>query len=112
MLRRAVGQAIAPPPGEPIPATIVTNQPTTLVNEGQLMTASTERPVRFAAIGLDHAHIFGLISGLLANGCELVGISSDDPDAATAKEVRQRWPEARWVADPGELTETEPSTWL
>ena len=67
------------------------------------MTASTERPVRFAAIGLDHAHIFGLITGLLASGCELVGISSDDPDASVAKEVRQRWPEARWVPDRGEL---------
>ena len=67
------------------------------------MTSSTEPPVRFAAIGLDHAHIFGLITGLLANGCELVGISSDDPNASVAQEVRQRWPEAQWMTDRGEL---------
>ncbi len=67
------------------------------------MTSTTARPVRFAAVGLDHTHIFGQTSGLLAAGCELAGVSSDDPDAATAQEVRRRLPEARWVADPGEL---------
>ena len=29
-------------------------------------------PIRFAAIGLDHAHIFGQTRGLLAAGAELV----------------------------------------
>lgn len=67
------------------------------------MTSVTERPVRFAAIGLDHAHVFGHISGLLDIGCELVGISSDDPDAATVQKVRQSWPEAPWIDDPGQL---------
>jgi hypothetical protein len=52
--------------------------------------------IRFAAVGLDHAHIFGQISGLLGQGCELVGISSDDRDASVATEVRSRWPDVRW----------------
>ena len=55
------------------------------------------QPVRFAAIGLDHAHVVGHISGLLANGAELVGISSEDPSASTAVQVRTRWPDAPWV---------------
>ncbi len=62
-----------------------------------------DRPVRFAAIGLDHAHIFGQISGLLKQGCELVGTATDDPSAAVAQEVRQRWPEAAVVDDAQQL---------
>jgi predicted dehydrogenase len=67
------------------------------------MTTTPEQPLRFAAIGLDHAHIFGQIAGLLGEGCVLVGISSDDPDADVTRTVRQRWPEAPWVDDAQEL---------
>ncbi len=69
-------------------------------------TASSDRtaaPVRFAAIGLDHAHIFGQITGLLAQGCELVGLASDDPSASVAQQVRERWPDVGWSDDAGEL---------
>jgi len=45
---------------------------------------TSQQPVRFAAVGLDHAHIFGQISGLLDAGCDLVGLATDDPDAAVA----------------------------
>jgi predicted dehydrogenase len=71
------------------------------------MTSPTQQPVRFAAVGLDHTHILGQISGLLDNGAELVGISSDDPAAATAQEVRRRWPDAPWADDPGKLLHDE-----
>ncbi len=64
-------------------------------------------PVRFAAVGLDHAHIFGQISGLLSAGCELVGLASDDPSAAVAKQVRERWPQAPWFDDPADLLNGE-----
>ncbi len=57
------------------------------------------RPVRFAAVGLDHAHAFGQIAGLLGQGGQLVGLTSDDPSSAIAEEVRRRWPEAPWVDD-------------
>ncbi len=63
------------------------------------MTATPEEPVRFAAVGLDHSHIFGQIAGLVAAGCTLVGVSSEDPDAPVAQEVRRRWPDAPWVDD-------------
>jgi predicted dehydrogenase len=65
--------------------------------------STTEEPVRFAAVGLDHAHIFGQIAGFLGQGAVLVGLSSTDPTAAVAQEVRSRWPEAPWFDDPQQL---------
>src|SRR3954447_4173444 len=60
-------------------------------------------PLRFAAVGLDHAHAFGQIEGLLNQGCELVGLSSEDPAAAVAQGARRRWPDAAWTDDPTSL---------
>ncbi|WP_331714665.1 Gfo/Idh/MocA family protein [Auraticoccus cholistanensis] len=65
--------------------------------------AAGSRRIRIAAVGLDHAHAFGQIGGLVQQGAELVGLSSDDPEAAVAQEVRRRWPDAPWVDDPTEL---------
>ena len=59
--------------------------------------------IRFAAVGLDHAHAFGQIEGLLNQGCEPVGFSSDDPAAAIAQAVRSRWPDVAWIDDPTSL---------
>jgi predicted dehydrogenase len=64
---------------------------------------SNDRPIRFAAIGLDHAHIFGQIEGLLGQGCELVGLASDDRSAAVARGVRDHWPDVAWSDDPEAL---------
>jgi predicted dehydrogenase len=64
---------------------------------------TTDRPIRIAAVGLDHSHAFGQIGGLLDQGCELVGLTSDDPTAAVAQEVRRRWPNAPWVEDSATL---------
>jgi predicted dehydrogenase len=65
------------------------------------MTSQTHRhgTVRFAAVGLDHSHAFDQVDGLLGEGCELVGLSSDEPDNAIAQSSRQRWPDAPWVDD-------------
>ncbi|MGD7707348.1 Gfo/Idh/MocA family protein [Microlunatus sp. Y2014] len=63
----------------------------------------TDKPVRFAAVGLDHAHIFGQVNGLLGAGAELVGLSSDDPTAAVTKTARETWPDAPWHDDPATL---------
>src|SRR5215207_3302841 len=69
------------------------------------MTTASERDdkLRIAAVGLDHSHAFGQIEGLLGQGCELVGLSSDDPDSAIALASRRRWPDAPWVDDPVHL---------
>ena len=45
----------------------------------------------------------GRSTGLLGQGCELVGLSSDDPAAAVARTARGRWPDAPWVDDPASL---------
>src|SRR6476646_8294597 len=62
-----------------------------------------DRPVRFAAVGLDHAHVFGQIDGLLGQGCELVGVFSDDKSAAVARKVVERWPDVEWADDAATL---------
>ena len=61
------------------------------------------RVVRFAAVGLDHAHVFGQIQGLLDQGCELVGVSSNDQSSWVVRAVRERWPAAQWADDPATL---------
>jgi predicted dehydrogenase len=71
------------------------------------MSATPEQPVRFAAVGLDHNHALGQIGGLLAQGCQLVGISSEDPSAAEVQAVRNRWPDTPWVDDPRQLLRDE-----
>lgn len=68
---------------------------------------SARSPVRIAAIGLDHAHIFGQLTGLLDAGCELVGTVTADPRSAVAVEVRRRWPDVPVVDEPRELLDDE-----
>ena len=60
-------------------------------------------PVRFAAVGLDHAHIFGQVAGLIEAGAEFVALATDDPDAAIAKTIRERYPDVEVADDPDEL---------
>ncbi len=68
---------------------------------------SNAPPIRIAAVGLDHAHIFGQIGGLLEQGCELVGTATEDDTSAIATEVRRRWPDVPAVADPQQLIEDD-----
>ena len=69
------------------------------------MTTATQRNgnLRFAAVGLDHSHAFDQIEGLLGQGCELTGLSSDERDSAVAQTCRRRWPNAPWVDDSTQL---------
>ncbi len=64
---------------------------------------TSDDPVRFAAVGLDHAHVFGQIAGLIKAGAELVGVATDDPAAAVAREVRDRYPQVPVFEDPDAL---------
>ncbi|WP_342372035.1 Gfo/Idh/MocA family oxidoreductase [Propioniciclava soli] len=63
-------------------------------------------PIRFAAIGLDHAHIFGQTRGLLAAGAELVGVATRDERSGIAQTFHENAPdvptrsEAELLADP------------
>jgi predicted dehydrogenase len=64
---------------------------------------TSTKTVRFAAIGLDHAHIFGQIAGLVAAGAEFAGMATDDPEVAIAARVRERYPDVPVAASPDEL---------
>jgi predicted dehydrogenase len=46
--------------------------------------------IKFAAIGLDHAHIFGMIAALQRGGGELVAFHASDP--AQIEDFRKRYP--------------------
>lgn len=52
------------------------------------------RPIRFAVIGLDHAHIFGQVAGLLSAGAEFVGAATRDEDSGIARTFREKYPDA------------------
>jgi predicted dehydrogenase len=64
--------------------------------------------IRFAAVGLDHGHVFGQIQGLIDQGCTLVGISSDDRSSWVTRAVVERWPDVAWHDDPESLL-TDPT---
>lgn len=55
------------------------------------MVASSPK-VRFGVVGLDHAHVFGQIAGLLKQGCEFVEMATDDWESSVAREVVRNYP--------------------
>jgi predicted dehydrogenase len=61
--------------------------------------------IRFAAIGLNHGHIFGQTNLLLRAGAELVAYYAIEPDLAAA--YGQNYPQARLTASPAEILEDE-----
>jgi predicted dehydrogenase len=64
---------------------------------------TSSQPIRFAAVGLDHAHIFGQVAGLIAAGGTFAGMATDDPSAAVAGTMRERYPDVPVIEDPDEL---------
>ena len=64
---------------------------------------SSTHAVRFAAVGLDHAHIFGQVAGLIGAGAEFVAMATDDPSAAVAASMRERFADVPVVDNPDEL---------
>jgi predicted dehydrogenase len=67
----------------------------------------TQQPVRFAAVGLDHAHIFGQVRGLVDAGAELVGLATDDPQASVAQQLRDMVPDVPFADSPDVLLERD-----
>lgn len=57
----------------------------------------SEAPIRFAAIGLDHPHIFGQAGALVSAGAELISYHAADP--AGAEGFARVFPHARQVSD-------------
>ncbi|MGA0600290.1 Gfo/Idh/MocA family protein [Caulobacter sp. KR2-114] len=50
--------------------------------------------IRFAALGIDHMHIFDHIQGLLAAGAEFAGYAEETTVPAIAKGIARTWPDA------------------
>ena len=63
--------------------------------------ASTKPTVRFAAIGLNHSHIYGQTKAMLDAGAELVAVHAIEDDLAAA--YIATFPQARRVADRREI---------
>lgn len=58
---------------------------------------------RFAAIGLDHGHIYGMCNGLIEAGGELVWVF--DPDPQKIERFRQTYPAVRAARSESEILE-------
>jgi len=61
----------------------------------------SSQPIRFAAVGLNHDHIYGQTRMLLAAGAELAGYVAPEDDLAA--EFAQRYPDARRIASYDEV---------
>ena len=59
------------------------------------MSASTSRPLRFAAVGIDHGHIFDHVNGLTAAGAEFVAYCPESTLPDLVAQVAQAHPQAR-----------------
>ena len=51
------------------------------------------RPLRFAAIGLDHRHIYDHVANLLAAGAECAGYCPETSDPRVLEGFRERFPQ-------------------
>ena len=63
----------------------------------------SEQPIRFAAIGLNHNHIYGQAKMLLDAGADLVSYHAPEPELAA--EFGRRYPQARLARSAQEIVE-------
>ncbi len=61
------------------------------------MTAASKAPIRFAAIGLNHNHIYGQTRAMLNAGAELVAVFAEEDDLVA--DYIKAFPQARRVLD-------------
>jgi predicted dehydrogenase len=61
--------------------------------EGATLKPEEPGMTRFAAIGLDHRHIYDLTAGLLAAGAECIGYDPETSDPRVLAGFRQRFPD-------------------
>jgi predicted dehydrogenase len=66
---------------------------------------SSQPPIRFAAIGLNHDHINGMTQLLLDAGSELVWVYAEEADLLA--KYRQRFPQAEAAASQAQILEDE-----
>ncbi len=71
--------------------------------EGQVNRVCGPGEFRFAAIGLDHGHIYGMCNGLIEAGAELVRVY--DPDPVKVAEFTKKYPAAKSARSEQEILE-------
>ena len=64
---------------------------------------TTPKPIRMAAIGLNHPHIYGMTRAALNAGAELIAVYADEDDLAAA--YQKAFPQARRATDRREILE-------
>jgi len=72
---------------------------------GQMKRVVKEGEFPFAAIGLDHGHIYGMCNGLVEAGGEVVAVY--DPDLEKVKAFQKKFPQAKAAAREEEILEDE-----
>jgi len=65
---------------------------------------TSTQAVRFAAVGLDHAHIFGMCAAVKRGGGELVSFFATDPGQIEA--FRKQFGDVRLAASEDDLHDT------
>lgn len=60
-------------------------------------------PIRLAAVGVNHGHIYGMVNMLLAEGAELHAVHAPEPELL--QEFMQRFPQAKVCPDAAEIYE-------
>lgn len=73
--------------------------------KGEVKPVVGKGEFRFAAIGLDHGHIYGMCNGLVEAGGELIWVQ--DPDPAKVEEFQKSFPEVRAAAREAQILEDE-----
>ena len=64
---------------------------------------TTEKPIRVAAIGLNHPHIYGMTRSAVNAGAELVALHAEEDDLAAA--YQKAFPQVKRVADRRQILE-------
>jgi predicted dehydrogenase len=73
--------------------------------EGKAKEMNTSPKIRFAAIGMNHGHIYNQTNLLLQAGAELVAYYAREPDLAA--QYSQHFPQARLASSPVEILEDQ-----
>jgi len=64
---------------------------------------TTQKPIRIAAIGLNHPHIYGMTRAVVNAGAELVALYAEEDDLAAA--YQKAFPQVQRVADRRQILE-------
>lgn len=69
--------------------------------KGKVNKVVGEGEFQFAAIGLDHGHIYGMCNGLIEAGGELIAVY--DPDPKKVQGFIEKYPDAKAVSSENEI---------